>query len=308
VTDPVARGEVNTAVSQADTLSSSAIISSIGAGTLGKISGLQILDGIAPVINTAWYQIDTATNGRIDTTVTVLYSEPTAALTASGANHPFGFYDVSNTAEFSMELSSSATKSNSFTVTYQSIDYVVDGDSIRIQKALSVYDTTGNAQSLSIWAPIRVSLQYAIDIQILIYPQPLVINKDSKDRLSVKELDPLMRQHYRFQENGISDQEGVAFVVEATGPLAADGNHTASATILDQTGNVVSEKFTFVFGTKVGGNLAGVAVWDGKNKSGRMVGAGSYLLAVEASVETDEGTNSRVIQKSAIKTVGVNYR
>ncbi len=307
VTDSATTGKVSTAVSVEDTLSTAGSISSINGGTIGKISGLKILDGIAPVINSAWYQIETRSTGGIDTILTVLYSEPVKQVPAIGASHPFGFYDVSVTSPFTMDLTNDA-KENRFLVTNQSIDYVVDGDSIRIERNLAVYDSVGNAQEMSVWAPIRVSLDYGIELRILIFPQPLVLTRDEDDRVTAAELDSRMRDHYRFSDNGIDEKSGVAFVVEATGPLSPTGKHSATAQILDQTGNMVSDKFDFVFGTKEGGNLAGIAVWNGRNKTGRPVGAGSYLLAIDASVETDEGEKSRVITKQFIKTVGVNVR
>ncbi len=266
---------------------------------------LDIIDSVAPIILNGIYGTD-----GTDTILTLNFSEPVNAIAADTTGKPFGFYDASTGAPFTMSLSfvSVDSKTATFTVKNLSIDYLVSGDSVNIQTALSVFDKNGIAQIKSIWAPIVTSIEYAMDLQLLIFPQPLVIEKEESGKTTPALLSPLMRDHYNFSTYGITTENGVAFVLETSGPLSPEGNHIATAQLLDQTGNIVSDKIPFIFVTKDGGNLAGVAVWDGKNKSGRTVGAGSYLLAVEASVETDEGANSRVIQKSVLKTVGVKMK
>ncbi len=237
-------------------------------------------------------------------TLKILYSENVGTPTIV-----YDYLDKSTDLPFNATLTASSEVTPSekiFNVENISIEYIVSGDSIRILDTNGeglVSDALNNHQHQSVFAPIVVENAYAIDLELKIFPQPLVLVAEESGATSPTQLDEKMVAHYNIQNN-FADLNGMAFIIEANGPIALNAA-SGKAQILDQLGNAVSDEITMIFDAKEGGNIAGVAIWDGKNQSGRTVGRGSYLLALEVSVETDEGDKSRTIERSYIKTLGV---
>lgn len=273
-------------------------------GITMKERSVQIADRVAPVILGAAF-------GRYGVdSLKVQFSEPVNPITSLG--DLYGFYQTSSSIEYMMNIAGSSPAGGeniSHVVDSISVRYPVAGDSIRIDTANVAVDAAGNTTALSVWAPLKVLTPYDFGLELLIYPQPLELVK--VDEVSVQpvpledrliELYDLSNAQYGFDY----DEAGISFLLESKGPLKQDlALHSGKAQIFDNTGNAVTEVTDMVFVVKETGDVAGVVLWDGKNIQGRISGRGSYMIAVEVTVVTDEGENSREINKQFIKTIGV---
>jgi hypothetical protein len=260
-------------------------------------------DRTAPVIVSATMDKENIN----DTTLTITFSEDLAPVDGL-VNYPYSFFDKSHdNTEFTMDLEfqdAPTTNSVKYLASNISIPYVVTGDSIAVEFGNYIFDTNNNVQNLTTKTLLDASFNYRLGINLLVYPQPLVLDKDDNNVIRTKNIDTRMYEFYNLESIGIAKDAGVAFIIEATSPLSIDDAHRGKAHVLDNVGNVVSEELPFQFVVKQNGNLAGVAIWDAKNRKGRIVGRGAYLVAVEAFLifgDNDKRT------KQIVKTVGVRY-
>jgi hypothetical protein len=269
----------------------------------GVTTTTEISDRAAPVIVSAYMDAENIS----DTTLTLTFSEDIVTV-ESLVNYPYSFFDQDRrNAPFTMDLVyqlAPTPNSVKYLASNISINYVVTGDSVAIEFGNYIYDTTSNEQLHTAKTLLETSFKYELDIRLLVYPQPLVLEEGSDEIIRTKNIDPLMYEFYNLDEIGIAPDAGVCFIIEATGPLSVEENHRGRGIILDNVGNVVSEEFDFKFVVKEDGDLAGVAIWDAKNRTGRIVGRGAYLVQVEAFLifgDDDKKT------KKLIKTVGIKY-
>jgi hypothetical protein len=127
--------------------------------------------------------------------------------------------------------------------------------------------------------------QYADSLDLWVVPQPLRL-VNVKNRTEPAVLDEGLARYYQIPIG----TQGVALIVEAMGPVHPNHyNNRGTMRIIDNIGNVVREnvemKFVVIQDGDRAGNVVGVAVWDGKNESGRFVGAASYLALIDVSVQ-----------------------
>ncbi|MDR0304226.1 MAG: hypothetical protein LBH98_05580 [Chitinispirillales bacterium] len=260
-------------------------------------------DSIAPVILKGIYNIGA------DTTLDVVFSEP---ITASMGN-PYKFWHVLSApeGEFDMTFSPEMPKqigNNTlrYKVTSTTVPYPLTNDSIWIVSSGYVKDDSDNMQNLTVRAPLKVNGDYSTDLNVRVVPQPLYMVKVGDKRYEPKSFDPSLVEYYKIQDN----DKGVAVVIEAKGPISSPSNLQGYMKILDQTGNAVTqdikiEPSVITEGDRKG-NVVGVAVWDGKNTSGRNAGAGTYLALIQVEVQFDdrEGKEVRTYRKIIAVSVG----
>jgi hypothetical protein len=120
-----------------------------------------------------------------------------------------------------------------------------------------------------------------------------------------------MARHYninasRFPEiihNG--EPRGVAFVVEPSVAIDSDTTkHSGSVRIFDQVGNAVSDEFEMQFMELERGIMAGVAVWDVHNQSGRVVAPKAYVAIINIRLVLEDG--SLLEMKDIRRTVNIS--
>jgi len=95
---------------------------------------------------------------------------------------------------------------------------------------------------------------------------------------------------YRIYEEAIGDNtSGTLIIVRSIKQLTPDGTSSdgrqayGSAVVFDAVGNVVQDDLTLV---RTGRNDSYAAFWDGKNRNGRTVGSGAYLIRIKARDES----------------------
>jgi hypothetical protein len=256
-----------------------------------KSGGVGIKDSVAPVILYAQYTVGT------EITLDVVYSEP---VNATNAN-PYLFWQVKPAPgkEFTMTFDAAvptkpAANILRYNVTGTSIPYPVANDSIWIIKGGIVGDLAGNIQDLTVRAPLKLTNQYPSGLELHIVPQPLQLVKVGKSQ-EPKAINQNFLDYYGISESA----KGVAIVLEAKGPITDPNLQRGMVKIIDNTGNAVTEEMEMKFVITPQGTVSGVAVWDGKNRSGRTVGAATYLALVQVEVKFDdrEATESRAYRK-----------
>jgi hypothetical protein len=270
-----------------------------GGGTASTI----VTDRAAPVIVSA----QMGTENETDTILTLTFSEDIATV-AGKLNFPYSFFDQnrSNTP-FTMDLVyqvSPTANSIKYLASNISIDYVVTGDSVAIELGNYIYDLNNNEQIYTTKTLLETSFKYELGIRLMIYPQPLELEVVGGESIRTKNINADMYEFYNLDEIGIPADAGALFIIEASGPLSIEDNHRGKARVLDNLGNSVSQELTFKFVAKENGNLVGVAVWDAKNRSGRIVGRGTYLVTVDATLIFADDAKKR---KKLVKTIGVKY-
>jgi hypothetical protein len=255
-------------------------------------SGLVLIgDGVAPVIWHAVYRIEG------DTTLDVMFSEDVFSQ-QNNINEPYRF-QTKNGQPFTMTFKNNGRpilRQNNvlrYGVESVSIAFPVSDDSIRIYAGgyISDGEIGGNVQRNSVFAPLILANTYPADLNLYVLPQPFVLAGSVPQEF---EGETGFRHHYELWNK----DRGLAFIVEAGGPVSDTSLQRGSVTIFDQLGNAVSDRIEMDFIVlKQGdrqGTVAGTAVWDAKNRSGRTVGAGAYLAIVEIEIKFDDRPNSEI--------------
>jgi hypothetical protein len=259
-----------------------------------KAYSTPVTDSVAPVIVKGIYNVGA------DTTLDVVYSEPVIA--QSGNPYKFWHRLPAPKGElFDMGFAPGApTQQGNNTLRYKvissTVTYPLAEDSIWIVSGGYIEDNSGNVQDLTVRAPLELKNKYPSELDLYVVPQPLYMIKVGDKRYEAKLLDKKLMEYYNIPE---SKNKGVALVLEAKGPLSTDlSKHQGFIKVIDQTGNGVTEEIPMVFTTIADGerqgNVVGVAVWDGKNTSGRNVGASTYLALVQVEVQFDDRDGKEV--------------
>jgi len=243
-------------------------------------------DGVAPVVLYATYEFTPS-----DTTLRVVFSEPVRPR-GNAVVSPYRFWSSTlrtNYPNQGMNFTATPPQGANSIWTYEvastTIPFPVSGDSLWIMQGEHIFDTEGNEAELTVRAPLILTNQYADSLDLWVVPQPLRL-VNVKNRTEPAVLDEGLARYYQIPIG----TQGVALIVEAMGPVHPNHyNNRGTMRIIDNIGNVVREnvemKFVVIQDGDRAGNVVGVAVWDGKNESGRFVGAASYLALIDVSVQ-----------------------
>lgn len=247
-----------------------------------QASEVQVEDGIAPVILHAQYTVNETSKNYLD----VVFSEEVSAQNGN----PYKFWQINPAPgrNYNMTFETPAKPTQispntlRYTVDTSDVPYPVKNDSIWIVNGGVVGDALGNMQDLTVRAPLILTNPYPSDLEVFVVPQPLYMIKAGKG-LEAKKLSQNFMEYY-----GIEGQDkGVAIVLEAKGPVTSL-DQRGVVKVIDQLGNAVTDEMEMKFVMTKRGTVAGVVVWDGKNKVGRNVGASTYLAIVEVEVKFDD--------------------
>jgi VCBS repeat-containing protein len=297
------RGEVRTSLDSLDLFSlDSAVSSSVGNWSVAKSeTPIKITDRVAPVITAATFSF---TEEGVAEQLIVEFSEPVEI----GGVNPYNFYDNSTGEMFTMELSLPEIVGPTqvkYSVISKSIEYVVGGDSIAIELSGVMADTLLNNQGKTVRAKISVTSKYNSMLELFVYPQPMTLLPKG-DSYEAEPLEESLMNHFNFSAAQRSVGRGVAFILKASGPLAAAEKQFGEFKILDNLGNPITEFVPMDFDIDSEGSITGVAVWGGQNKRGRTVGRSAYFAVLRVRVVLDDGENT-VIRKEFTRMVGVRY-
>ena len=253
-------------------------------------SRIKAIDKVAPVIIRATYN-------WAEKNLEVEFSEPVT----DNSGNPYAFW-ASNprmSREYEIYFSTGIPiKVGANVLRYEvhsaSIPYPISGDSIWIIQGGVISDTLNNMQhKATIRAPLTVVPEYPADVELHVYPQPLKMVKAGKSS-EPKKFEESFRTYYGIPAHL---SKGVAVILEAKSPEITDMRGTVR--IIDQTGNAVTGEMEMMLTYIPERNIhALIAVWDGKNRSDRNVGAASYLALIQVEIifgEREEIRNYRRI-------------
>jgi hypothetical protein len=261
-----------------------------------------VTDGVAPVVSHGIYDV-----GVNETTLEVVFSEP-VDLKSYATDKPYKFLATKLGDEFTMTFAPSLPVQGKsadrwiYKIESKSIAYPVKGDSLWIAFDGIVFDLEGNKQDLTVRAPLLAD-SYPFELDLYVVPQPMSLIKLGDKRYEPKDLNDNLADYYKIPS---SMRKGVAIVLEAKGPITDVSLQKGVVKIIDQTGNLVTDEISMKFDMTDRGTVAGVAVWDGKNRSGRTIGAATYLAIVEVEVKFDDrdAKESRAYRRAIMVTSG----
>ena len=250
--------------------------------------GTRAIDNVAPVVLYAEYILG---EGARNNHLNVVFSEP---VTATNAN-PYKFLQQSTNDQYDMVfrgIGAHTTPSPNilqYQVDSTGVPFPLSGDSIWIVLGGVVREGDNIQNYSTVRAPLILSGEYPADFDIFIIPQPLRLMQVGNRQEPVKFCEDF-RAFYNIPSHL---DKGVAVVLDARGPINPDKQRVV-VKILDQTGNAVTDDIEMTFRFTDRGTVSGVAVWNGKNRSGRTVGASSYLALISGEVIFDDGQTKPV--------------
>ncbi len=257
---------------------------------------IRIIDSIAPIIMDASL-IDSVViinNGQQDSLtelgrdeLTVIFSENVEKITKE---KPFIYYsnDAQKTFEAKLKVLSQKDEKGVFHVReLYGVESVKDGDSIRIQWALSdnVYDANKNYQENpeNIRRPIDVIKvtviqkgPYELVLQGTLFDPDIAITLPD-EFLNNNEIKEMLLS---FKTNNDGEHEGIMVITltpDIMDNIPDNERYSGLITLYDAVGNevIARRKMAYLKDSK---KL--VYLWDGRNKNDRRVGPGAYLALV----------------------------
>jgi len=267
-------------------------------------STVKAIDRVAPVIIRAIYNWERMT-------LDVEFSESVAEhLITERDGKPYLFWASNprvsrDSAEYKMYFRvTNPTKIGTNVLRYEvdstGIQFPVNGDSIWIDVGGIIRDTEENVQmNRTVRAPLFVEPKYPDDVELYIFPNPLQMVKHGKSN-KPNVIDPHFLEFYGFAHLGV--QNGSAILVDAKSPDIID--LSGRVKIIDQTGNVVSEDIEMITGQSGRGTISAIAIWDGKNRSGRNVGAASYLAIIQVEIKYRDSEEPRSYRRIIVVSSG----
>ncbi|KMQ52759.1 hypothetical protein CHISP_0528 [Chitinispirillum alkaliphilum] len=234
-------------------------------------SSIRAEDRIAPVITEAVF-IDTESEGdEIPDTLIVTFSEEVSTPLDS---YPFVFTDK-NGDTYTMELKLYETRGkNEYVFIVEDIqgrDFPGKGDLVSIDPHANLGDNHGNVQD-SANRETPVTIRHSEQkFRIITSQNPFNINEP--------EIPGSTRSRF-----GIRESNGLVLIVEPLSRASISSGFKSEFVLYDKVGNIV----TTTKGKRGSDNVV-YFVWDGKNRNGRLVGTGTYMLIV--SIEDPFGNN-----------------
>ncbi|NLG19446.1 MAG: hypothetical protein GX556_19155 [Fibrobacter sp.] len=255
--------EPNTAVDSRDVLE--VRYTEAANGSVVMPDKIPIADSLSPVLISAKY-VPGETKGSVRTDS--LIAEFAESVPVPSSDQPFTFYDPVKGVTYTMELrhvKQNAPDEHVFAViSIEGREFPDMTDSVSINPDADLKDAIGNIQD----SPNRRSQllfgEQDNKYRIISFPNPF-------DPIS-STIPASVRSYY-----GIKEKNGLVVISEPILKLAGHITLSGSMVIYDAVGNVVTKN---VIGN-VQQSSKGVAfVWDGRNKKGRLVGAGTYLAMI----------------------------
>ncbi|KMQ51247.1 hypothetical protein CHISP_1730 [Chitinispirillum alkaliphilum] len=236
-----------------------------------------VRDRAAPVILNAKYQPgDILDDVRLDDTLMVTFSERLESQTI-GHSTPFSFIPPqSSRGEYTLELENFRTEGTTyfFIVRGNSSDYPPQtGDSIYINTFAGITDDNGNVQSNSRNRRVPMEMgEVPVNLIVTAGPSP-----------------------YRMGDAGYNRFEGITVVVRNINPIGNFNlNLFGTAAIYDRLGNLI---FSGKLQKSEYDENEYIVQWDLKNRNGRYVSEGTYLVLVNIR-DSDKGKS---IQDERVK-------
>ena len=269
-----------------------------------KANKKEIDDSVAPVILYAEYDVEKSI-------LDAVFSE---AVKPTSKGNPYLFWDESPAPgrQFTMTFTNSSPddeQPNGNTLRYYvestGIAYPVDKDSIWLVNRGYVSDISDNVQDLTVRAPIVLKGSYPNNLELHIVPNPLALVNTGGKGHEPYELDEGLLTYFSIPRGRI---KGAAIVLEARGPVSDNKSLRGFFKIFDNTGNAVTDGIDMEFSDVAEGSAAGAGVWDGKNRNGRNVGAGTYLVLVQAEIKFHGDEYPQVYTLKKIIAVSVGKR
>jgi len=245
-----------------------------------NIMKTSVFDMAAPVIMSAVLRPSSEkTNGNYIDTLTVVFSEEIENI---NAEKPFTFMNMPSGASYSMILENSfsatgdASRQIFYVSSYEGVEFPDKSDSIRIDVAEKVIDRNGNAQKYedNRYAPMT-SMQIPFTVSVKSGPNPFTPTVDNDNIRS-----------YSDAADAADEGKGIMILFTPdTTRIKSEVNlgGTIDVTIFDAFGNIVRKEKCLSDENK--SNV--YFFWDGRNRNGRIVGAGTYVVDVKIKNEGD---------------------
>ncbi len=230
--------------------------------TLINHSSLYAADRIPPVILKAIYIDSEKLQQEITDTLIVSFSENIIP-----PSHQFPFtFTTSDGDRFTMKLTYINHMDNGrYAFLVEDIvgtDFPQWGDSISINPDAEISDPEGNIQNSTNKNTILIIQNSQQQFRVIIPQNPFNIDNNN--------IPAVVRSNF-----SIPQSHGLLFMVEPLSRAVRTAGFRAKFTIYDPVGSVVTaEKGS------TGTNNLVYFVWDGKNRSGRVVGTGTYMVIV----------------------------
>jgi hypothetical protein len=230
-----------------------------------------VADSAAPVILDATLNPSSSSvNGIYTDTLTVKFSEPVETITA---DQPFTFKNMPDGTQYSMKVANAYETGGdqsvqAFLVTsYNGVEFPNQKDSIRIDVSRKVSDRKGNVQTFSEnrFAPMRTN---PIPFNVLVKkgPNPFKPSAETRKPSTYAEAVDLAKRDL-----------GTLFIFTPdTTRIKREVSVEGTIKILDVFGNVIRDEKCI----PDEGKTKVYFFWNGRNSSGRIVGAGTYVVVV----------------------------
>jgi len=141
------------------------------------------------------------------------------------------------------------------------------------------------------------------ELNYYVIPNPMEVRNNSAKDIDWEILDYLNLSAYKYQK-------GSAIVISTRLNLDLDRCH-GTIRIFDPVGNIVNHDTEMEWVVASDNKNIGVAVWNGRNNNGRIVGSGAYLVIIDATLfydrYTDDGVKNESKHVMYKVMVGVKY-
>ncbi|MCL1947421.1 MAG: hypothetical protein FWF51_09800 [Chitinivibrionia bacterium] len=241
-----------------------------------------IEDSIAPIITQGRYSPMVVKNDgdEIIDTLDVYFSE---IISCNVAKEAIKALRTANGSEYYFDFENTRVQDDyaRFLVRANINALPEERDSIRIEGDKDIRDAQRNLQAVNtVWAPLGVG-KYQSDFDVIIYPNPYAPNGNFATTDGKKDRNPVIEEYGHFAE-----ASNLAVIVKAKGQRTLTQELSGNITILDALGNTIVEDKEFSQGKD------GVLIWtwNGKNKHGRTVGAGTYQALISVTDKTENYT------------------
>jgi len=178
--------------------------------------------------------------------------------------------------------------------------YDVDGSFILDSFSVELVDVNGMSDT----ALYKVIVIPREEINYYVLPNPMVVSGNNADELSYDVLNYLNLSAYKYQH-------GSAILLSTRLDLDLQKCHGVM-TIFDAVGNAIARDLPMEWLISTDNKRIGVAVWNGRNLNGRIVGSGAYVVFIDANLQYDiyspDGVQTELKHVVYKVMVGVKYK